>query len=187
MKKSQTVYAAWMAIAALGWIFNISYSFADIALGKNAPDGSLKFLVPAADPSQAPTEITETLLTRNPGTDFVLIDFFTTWCHGCSDVRPIFADLADTIANQATSRFVSVGEDAADVQDYMRVHAADFRIPVGVDTNRDVFSRLGYSAGIVPALYMVDKNNLVVWKGNSLQPDDVQEIKKILADALNQP
>lgn len=110
---------------------------------------------------------------------FTMLEFFTVNCGYCTQNLPAFAQLAQDISETTTSRFVSLTKERSQLNSYIERHSEHMVAPVMQDERREA-SRY-YDVRAVPTLYVINKNQKVVFKKlGMLKEQDIEQIRNLV-------
>ena len=114
-----------------------------------------------------------------PSHKFTMVEFFTTTCGYCDKNLPNISQIAREYAGTTTTRFISLTRNVSRVRSYISSRAQHFHFSVAIDNTG--LARRSYGARYVPTLFVVDRNNVVVYKHVGLMgPSDLQTLRAIL-------
>ena len=165
-----------LGLFALGFVALLSGSVAraDIAVGDIATDVKLEHLMP--DES-----IQEAMLLDRGDSEFVMLEFFTTWCSYCDQNRPIVRDLAKDLGAKVALKWVLMnrGHDHELALNYLRNHNDDITTPMALDPSwlaQDL-----YNVEYIPKLFLIDSKGKVLHIAfDVLTAEDIARIKELV-------
>jgi len=130
-------------------------------------NGAKKLFANSILNQKAPELIVEQWLTKKPDTKgkFVLIDFSSTWCHGCRKSMPELNDFQKEFANELVIIFIT-SETAEKVE---AAKSMLIETPIAIDTKNRT-SKLLEIKGI-PHNVLIDPKGFVRWEGFPLSKD----------------
>lgn len=110
---------------------------------------------------------------------FVVLEYFSPVCEDCIANLPILSELAEDIYQRATTRLIGVDKSKETLLNFIHDHKVNITVPVSLDTDRDAYKTYGVTA--VPALFILNAKNFIVYKHvGPLTPEAVEAIKKIV-------
>lgn len=113
-----------------------------------------------------------------------IIDFFSVFCSTCKKNLPAVAELTRDLADSATVRYVSIDRKRSDVEKFLKdpQHKAHINNPVAFDLDRD--AKNAYGVVSTPTMFILNKNNEVVYKHTgALGVSDIAHIKTLIQSA----
>ena len=111
----------------------------------------------------------------------VLLDFWATWCHGCKEEIPMFAEFQKTYGSKGLSVVgISVDEGGWGVlKPFLLANHVPYRMLLGSDATLNSFGLAG-----LPDTYLIDKKGRIAaaYTGGIVNRDDIEtNIRAILA------
>jgi thiol-disulfide isomerase/thioredoxin len=111
----------------------------------------------------------------------VLLDFWATWCHGCKEEIPMFAEFQKTYGPKGLSVVgISVDEGGWSVlKPFLHANHVPYRMLLGSDATLNAFGLAG-----LPDTYLIDKKGRIAaaYTGGIVNRDDIEtNIRAILA------
>jgi thiol-disulfide isomerase/thioredoxin len=118
-------------------------------------------------------------------TKFKVLEFWATWCAPCLKAVPHLNELNDAFVENKELVFLSITYENPEVAQ-RALKRIPFKTMVVADQNQRVFENLGVKNGAtitIPQTFLVDKNNVVRWKG---KPSDLtnEVINKFLSGSI---
>ncbi len=111
---------------------------------------------------------------------FTFVEFFSISCGTCAKNLPVLFSLASELQDNVTLRQISTDRDADSVKDFIADNADNLFGPVAFDNER--LATKAYGVRKTPTLFILDRDNTVVYKHQGLLRDsDVEEIKSIVS------
>ncbi len=153
--------------------FVLSFSSFAVGVGDDAPCVILN------DVQTDGTSVEQCLRTRTNGKDYLLLEFFSINCSTCKKNLPILSKLASEVDHLADTRIVSVDRNEKAVFDYIANNQEVINFPVALDSGRDAMK--AYKARRTPTLFVLDKNEKVIYRHSGLlKSKDLNKIKSLL-------
>lgn len=135
---------------------------ADIKIGAKAPDLHIaKWL------KNGPVDLAE-----GKGKRYYLIQFWGTWCPPCQDIVPFLNYLNKKYAKDGLTMVAVSRENADTVGQFLQDHPT-ISYAVGVDDISKTWSKYMKGESAIPHAYLVNKEGLIIWKGDPLDFDRV--------------
>jgi cytochrome c biogenesis protein CcmG/thiol:disulfide interchange protein DsbE len=135
---------------------SIAYSVAG-AHYKPAPDAGKQ--LPSVESATSGADLASQSLASHRG-QFVLVNFFASWCAQCQQEAPILAEAEAVLkAHGGTVLGIDYEEGPDTAASYIKKYGVDY--PVVVDAAGRVASAYGVSG--VPDSYLVAPNGKIVW------------------------
>lgn len=107
-----------------------------------------------------------------------LVDFWATWCEGCTESIPRVRHLAETYASEDLVVIgINVGEESASVVRY--ADEARMRYPQFVDPEFAFADAIG--AREVPTMFVLDRSGQIVHRARDLDQDLLEHLERALA------
>jgi peroxiredoxin len=110
----------------------------------------------------------------------VLLDFWATWCHGCKEEIPWFAEFERKYSDKGLSVIgVSLDEDGWKVvKPFTKAMAVPYRIVLGTESTAKE-----YGVGSMPDTFIIDRNGriAVTYMGMVDKNDVERNIQKLLS------
>ncbi len=154
-------------------LVSVSAQAAPITVGDQAPDVVLMKVVPNTG------DVRASILARNEGTEFVMIEFFTTSCQFCGLNLPIISRLAKDNEAKLTTLTIGLDRNEPALREYIVEHSDLIHFAVGLDLDRD--AKRAYGIAAVPTTFVINKENKVVLHFVGLLSDEDQaQIKDLL-------
>jgi thiol-disulfide isomerase/thioredoxin len=123
----------------------------------------------------------ECIRVRDEGQKFTAIEFFSITCSDCARNYPIIEALSGEIEATTKIRFVSVDRSRNAILAFRANHPSIRNFTIALDTQRD--ARTAYGVVATPTLFILDANDVVVFKHQGvLTAIDVQTIKNLVAE-----
>jgi thiol-disulfide isomerase/thioredoxin len=100
-------------------------------------------------------------------TKFKVLEFWATWCAPCLKAVPHLNELNDAFVENKDLVFLSITYEKPEVAQ-RALKRIPFKTMVVADQNQQIFENLGVKNGAtitIPQTFLVDKNNVVRWKG----------------------
>jgi thiol-disulfide isomerase/thioredoxin len=170
-----------MRIAALSFVvsaFGLFFS-TGTALALNVGDAAPCVVLENVQPDG--TSVDECIRVRGEGQKFTAIEFFSITCSDCARNYPIIEGLSSEIEGTTKIRFVSVDRSRNAILSFRANHPSIKKFTMALDTQRD--ARTAYGVVATPTLFILDENDVVVFKHQGvLTADDVQTIKNLVAE-----
>ena len=117
------------------------------------------------------------LLSDLIGKGIALIEFFATWCPPCLRSIPHLNEL-----QKEFPKITLVGisdEESSDLSTFIKEMGDSMTYRVAADESQNVLQQYGITS--IPHAFLVDTAGKIVWKGNPLNDELREEIKKQLA------
>lgn len=109
----------------------------------------------------------------------VLLEFFSTTCSDCLRNLPIMSGLAAELYDYATTRYVSIDRNPAQVERFRRDNAALINFEIALDVDRS--ARRAYGVVSTPTLYVLNSENVVIYKHEGVLDQAAQnEIRQLV-------
>ena len=105
----------------------------------------------------------DTVITNNR---YVWVNFWATWCGPCRREMPMMTEIYNEYSDQGFSIVaVSVGEDSATVQDYLKENPVPFTTVL--DSDRAISTQFNIKA--LPTSFLVDSTGNILRTGTGVQ------------------
>jgi thiol-disulfide isomerase/thioredoxin len=107
-----------------------------------------------------------------------VLEFFSVTCSACIKNLPNLTALHNEFGDKVTFRMVSIDRVAQDIRDFVSAKADLINFDVAMDTNRD--AKKAYNIFATPTLYVLDSNDVVVYKHvGVLKAKDLKDLKEL--------
>ena len=117
------------------------------------------------------------------GTQWLLIDFYATWCENCNaelpHVEELYAEFSDKGFNVMLMATDAEGLDI--VVPFFKQN------PTTVNILIDKYQKASEAFGVeaLPTMFLVDLNGKIAFKTVGFHEEDIDLLRKVLSDALN--
>ncbi|MDC7226391.1 MAG: TlpA disulfide reductase family protein [Spirochaetales bacterium] len=117
------------------------------------------------------------------GNEWILIDFYATWCENCNAELPyveeLYAEFKDIGFNVLLMATDSEGLDV--VVPFFKQNPTTVKILI--DKYQKASGAFGVEA--LPTMFLVDKNGKIAFKTVGFHEEDIESLRQILSDNLN--
>lgn len=95
----------------------------------------------------------------------LILDFWATWCGPCINAIPHYNNLAEEFSGDEVV-FLSVNsfDDKEKIEEFIEKRNIKFKSSVVLDHDKELYNMLGIKS--IPAVFIIDRNKKVRWKGN---------------------
>ena len=153
-----------------------------IALGMNAAALEVGDQAPCVVVNQIQTNNTESehcIRDHLDSQKATLMEFFSITCTSCEQNLPNVINLGSALAPQATTRMISIDRSVTDVKNYITKNRQHLPFEIALDSDRD--AKAAYGVVATPTLFVLDKNNTVVFKHMGiLSAKDISDIETLV-------
>ncbi|HSR49781.1 MAG TPA: TlpA disulfide reductase family protein [Acidobacteriota bacterium] len=108
----------------------------------------------------------------------LLVNFWATWCGPCRKEMPDLERLQKALADEGLQVVALSDDDPQAVRDYLKKNPYDFRFVI--DKKGDLYNRMGFPGGVLPASMVVDSQGRVALVHVGLYDWDAPEVVESL-------
>lgn len=128
------------------------------------------------------TQAQQCINQMEAGKDFLLLEFFTTWCSYCGQNLPLVHQLHEQLEARMATKLISYDYSLDDLTAYMQDNSYYFDFPVAHDPEQMTANLFGISA--YPTSYLVNNEGVVVFKHIGVFDEaSLMEIQSIVGQA----
>lgn len=109
---------------------------------------------------------------------WVILNFWATWCVPCVEEMPALQAIANNFADNLLLLGLNVGENADAVRAFVDQH--DIRFPILVDV--DAATRMNYQVMGLPQTVVIAPNGEIVWR--QFGPVEIDSFSALLRDLM---
>ena len=118
------------------------------------------------------------------GTEWLLVDFYATWCENCNKELPHVEDLYAEFGDRGFSVLLM----ATDAEGLDVVVPFFTQKPTTVKILIDKYQKASNAFGVeaLPTMFLIDLNGKVAMKAVGFHEEDLEKIRQILSENLNE-
>ncbi len=118
------------------------------------------------------------------GKSWLLIDFYATWCVNCNKELPHVEELYNEFSGKGFDVFLmATDKEGIDV---VAPFFSERPSPVSVLIDRYQKASKAFGVEALPTMFLVNPDGKIVFKTVGFHEDDIEKLRKILEDNLNE-
>ncbi|PLX92750.1 MAG: hypothetical protein C0620_09020 [Desulfuromonas sp.] len=102
------------------------------------------------------------------GKQFVVVEFFSTWCSGCTAFAPELSRIHDQFYDQGVSVVALSDEGPKTLQQFISKFEGGLHYPIGIDSDNTLYSAFTDPFGVntIPYTFVLNTRGEIVWHGH---------------------
>ncbi|MEM0932278.1 MAG: TlpA disulfide reductase family protein, partial [Bacteroidota bacterium] len=118
-------------------------------------------------------------IPRKGSSDYLLLDFWGTWCPPCREMLPDIKNLKHKFSDRLEVVGIALDKSPEVVQNYCSKNDIDWKQTYLNIEEPNHFILKNLSIKVYPTLILLDKNNKIVYRGSDIS--GIKEIEKIIS------